>query len=1077
MSKILANQIANYLDNAPIEIKEGLNIPTGKPLQVNGATGSNGQVLSTDGTGLVWANAPYFSGDYNALTNKPTIPAAQVNSDWTATGGVAEILNKPVVPPTPSVTIAASPAGNGSLTYNSTSGEFTFTQADLSSYLTVETDPVFAASDAAAVTAAKISNWDTAFGWGDHGAQSYITLTNISAATATASGTGTLAYNNSTGVFTLTPPDLSGYLTAEADTLATVTARGAVTTADVTVNDMVVNGDLTVIGTTTSNNQSTLNVAATEIVINDGQSGAPALNGSLKIDRGTGTDTAIRWNEGTDIWEFTNDGTTYNPIPTDTNQLTNGAGYLTSYTETDPVFGASPAGTITNTNITNWNTAYGWGDHSTAGYLTAEADTLDTITARGNSTNNGITVGGITVNGNMTVNGTQTVINTTTLKVSDNEITLNNDVTGTPTENAGIEVERGLSANVRIRWDETVDRWQFTNNGSNYTNIAVNVSDLPNDSGYISSYTETDPVFSASPSSSITTQNLTNWNAAYNWGDHAQAGYLTSLGDAAGVTTAKITNWDTAFGWGDHSTAGYLTSYTETDTLADVTARGATTNDTVVFGDVSNAGEFRVSLESGNYLKVFGSSGETYIRNDDNDIGNTATGINIQGRTGVALWQSTGNLGLQVDSNCAVKLYYQTSQKLETTTTGVTITGDIELGSGDLATTGKLYYSNNFATTGDLPNATTYHGMFAHVHAEGHGYFAHGGAWTQLLDTGSALGDLADVSAAAPTTNDVLTWNGSGWAPAAPTGGGSSYTDSDVDTHLNVSAASTNEVLSWNGSDYAWVTNTGLADVVSDTTPQLGGNLDLNNNNINGNGNINFLGTLTANTIVKAGGTSSQFLKADGSVDSNSYLTSYTETDPVFSASAASGITSTNITNWNTAYGWGNHANQGYLTSVGSINTLTDVSLTTPLTNQTLVYNGSQWVNSYGASGLQSRATANASTGTLADGAAANVSIGAAKSYLLLKVQTSAAAWVTLYTDTSSRSSDSTRLETTDPAPGSGVIAEVITNAASTQIITPGVMGWNDDATPGTQVYAKVVNKSGGSANITVTITYVALEI
>ena len=105
MSKILANQIANYLDNAPIEIKEGLNIPTGKPLQVNGATGSAGQVLSTDGTGLVWSNAPYFDGDYNSLTNQPTIPAAQVNANWTATGGVAEILNKPVVPPTPSLSL------------------------------------------------------------------------------------------------------------------------------------------------------------------------------------------------------------------------------------------------------------------------------------------------------------------------------------------------------------------------------------------------------------------------------------------------------------------------------------------------------------------------------------------------------------------------------------------------------------------------------------------------------------------------------------------------------------------------------------------------------------------------------------------------------------------------------------------------------------------------------------------------------------------------------------------------------------------------------------------------------------
>ena len=715
MSKILANQIANYLDNAPIEIKEGLNIPTGKPLQVNGATGSAGQVLSTDGTGLVWSNAPYFDGDYNSLTNQPTIPAAQVNANWTATGGVAEILNKPVVPPTPSVTIAASPAGNGSLTYNSVSGEFIFTQADLSPYLTSETDPVFLASDAAAVTAAKIANWDLSYSWGNHAAQGYITPTGINVSQLSASGGGSLAYDNGTGTLTYRPPDLSGYLTAEADTLATVTARGAVTTADVTVNDMVVNGDLTVVGTTTSNNQSTLNVAATEIVINDGQSGAPTLNGSLKIDRGSGTDTAIRWNEGTDIWEFTNDGTTYNPIPTNNNQLTNGAGYLTSYTETDPVFAASVAAGITNTNITNWNTAYGWGDHSTQGYLTAEVDTLDTITARGATTNNGITVGGITVNGNMTVNGTQTVINTTTLKVSDNEITLNNDVTGTPTENAGIEVERGLSANVRIRWDETSDRWQFTNNGTNYTNIAVNISDLPNDSGYISSYTETDPIFTASAASSITTQNLTNWNAAYNWGDHGAQGYLVA-------TAQDKTNWNTAFGWGDHSTQGYLTSYTETDPVfsaspaVNITTQQITNWDTAhSWGDHAQAG----------YLTAYT---ETQTLDDVLSLGATTT--------------------------------------------------------RDITTTGKVYFSNNFAdlTALNAVNAGTYHGMFAHVHSEGHGYFAHAGGWIQLLDTGSALADLTDVATTAPTTNDVLTWNGSNWGPAAPSGGGggASVTVSDA---------------------------------------------------------------------------------------------------------------------------------------------------------------------------------------------------------------------------------------------------------------------------------------------------------
>jgi hypothetical protein len=65
-------------------------------------------------------------------------------------------------------------------------------------------------------------------------------------------------------------------------------------------------------------------------------------------------------------------------------------------------------------------------------------------------------------------------------------------------------------------------------------------------------------------------------------------------------------------------------------------------------------------------------------------------------------------------------------------------------------------------------------------------------------------------------------------------GGGSSYGDSDVDTHLNTSTATANQILSWDGSDYVWVADqtgggsSGLSDVVDDTTPQLGGDLDVN---------------------------------------------------------------------------------------------------------------------------------------------------------------------------------------------------------------------------------------------------------
>lgn len=122
------------------------------------------------------------------------------------------------------------------------------------------------------------------------------------------------------------------------------------------------------------------------------------------------------------------------------------------------------------------------------------------------------------------------------------------------------------------------------------------------------------------------------------------------------------------------------------------------------------------------------------------------------------------------------------------------------------------------------------------------------------------------------------------------------------------------------------------------------------------------------------------------------------------------------------------------------------------------------------------RSSSSATTSSIANNASANLTITAAKTFVLLKIQTSAAAWVTLYTDTDSRTSDASRAETTDPIPGSGVIAEVITSGSSTQIITPATIGWNNDSTPSVNTYLKVVNKSGSSQAITVTLTYVALE-
>ena len=86
--------------------------------------------------------------------------------------------------------------------------------------------------------------------------------------------------------------------------------------------------------------------------------------------------------------------------------------------------------------------------------------------------------GNVTVTGNLTVNGTTTTLNTETLTVDDNIIVLNNNEAGTPSQNAGIEVERGTSTNVSLRWNETTDNWQFTNDGTTYNNLGSSDSYL-----------------------------------------------------------------------------------------------------------------------------------------------------------------------------------------------------------------------------------------------------------------------------------------------------------------------------------------------------------------------------------------------------------------------------------------------------------------------------------------------------------------------------------------------------------------------------------------------------------------------
>jgi len=269
-------------------------------------------------------------------------------------------------------------------------------------------------------------------------------------------------------------------------------------------------------------------------------------------------------------------------------------------------------------------------------------------------------------------------------------------------------------------------------------------------------------------------------------------------------TPPDLSNYDIAYGWGDHAQAGYLTE--ESDTLDDVCERGKT----LASGQYICLTDVRIVGTDGIKASFFGcgalggsSQGDLTMRHNDSTHASTISHGNVWGGLTISSVTSTT---LTAGSPAVTVLTAQSDGVI--INQGLTVNGNILLGTGDLTTTGKLLYSNNYTEIADLPSATDYHGMFAHVHNEGHGYFAHAGSWTQLLDTGSNLNELADVTTTAPNLNDVLTWDGSNWGPAAAQGGGGGgATSSDLQAVTDNGNSTTNSItvggLQVNGSGLA----------------------------------------------------------------------------------------------------------------------------------------------------------------------------------------------------------------------------------------------------------------------------------
>ena len=174
------------------------------------------------------------------------------------------------------------------------------------------------------------------------------------------------------------------------------------------------------------------------------------------------------------------------------------------------------------------------------GLLNTDDITATTLTASGN----------VIVSGNLTVNGTTTTVNSNTVNIGDNILVLNSDETGTPSQNAGFEVERGTEDNVSFLWDETNDRWTTGNKNILATtfigNLSGNATTVTNGIYTSSSVTDLSDVSSVGSGAIITSAErtkLTNIEALVDVTDAtnvAAAGAVMNTGDETIAGTKNL---------------------------------------------------------------------------------------------------------------------------------------------------------------------------------------------------------------------------------------------------------------------------------------------------------------------------------------------------------------------------------------------------------------------------------------------------------------------------------------------------------------------------------------------------------
>ena len=195
--------------------------------------------------------------------------------------------------------------------------------------------------------------------------------------------------------------------------------------------------------------------------------------------------------------------------------------------------------------------------------------------------------GNFTLAGNLTVSGETTYANTTTVNLGDSIITLNADIpqASAPTENSGIEIDRGSSANVSLLWNETDDSWTFTNDGSTYYSIPTNTSVSTAQTTADGAYSHANGAFTAANTSQT----------------HAEAAFTQANTNATSITTTN-SRLDSAFG---HANAAFDTANTANTTdYTNVSVSAGTYGNTTAIPSLTLAANGRVTAISTNSIST-----------------------------------------------------------------------------------------------------------------------------------------------------------------------------------------------------------------------------------------------------------------------------------------------------------------------------------------------------------------------------------------------------------------------------------------------------------------------------------------